>query len=77
MYPVSLKTMLSMITFVVRVPSIIAETFPVSGLVVSGKVARVHRGTGGCAQKSAGRGKASNLGGKSAWVEAISIRRRP
>src|SRR6266513_2872248 len=28
----------------VAVPSIVANTFPVSGLVVSGKVARLHRG---------------------------------
>src|SRR5437016_8636846 len=44
MYPVNLKILLGMITFAVAVPSIVADTFPVSGLVVSGKVARLHRG---------------------------------
>jgi hypothetical protein len=52
MYPVSLKIMLSMITFAVAVPSIIADTFPVSGLVVSGKVARLHRGQAAAPKKA-------------------------
>jgi hypothetical protein len=52
MYPVSLKILLSMITFAVAVPPIIADTFPVSGLVVSGKVARLHRGQAAAPKKA-------------------------
>jgi hypothetical protein len=52
MYPVSLKILLGMITFAVAVPPIIADTFPVSGLVVSGKVARLHRGQAAAPKKA-------------------------
>ena len=52
MYPVSRKILLSMITFAVAVPSIIADTFPVSGLVVSGKVAHLHRGQAAAPKKA-------------------------
>src|SRR6266404_6179630 len=52
MYPVSLKILLGMITFAVAVPSIVADTFPVSGLVVSGKVARLHRGQAAAPKKA-------------------------
>jgi cell wall-associated NlpC family hydrolase len=41
-----------MITFAVAVPPIIADTFPVSGLVVSGKVARLHRGQAAAPKKA-------------------------
>jgi hypothetical protein len=51
-YPASLKILLGMITFAVAVPSIIADTFPVSGLVVSGKVARLHRGQAAAPKKA-------------------------
>jgi hypothetical protein len=54
MYPVSLKILLGMITFAVAVPSIVADTFPVSGLVVSGKVARLHRGQAAAPKKAPG-----------------------
>src|SRR6266404_2782720 len=52
MYPVSLKILLGMITFAVAVPSIVADTFPVSGLVVSGKVARLRRGQAAAPKKA-------------------------
>src|SRR6266704_5491429 len=52
MYPVSLKLLLSAIVLAVVVPSVIADTFPVSGLVVSGKVARLHRGQAAAPKKA-------------------------
>jgi hypothetical protein len=52
MYPVSLKRLLGAIVLAVAVPSIIADTFPVSGLVVSGKVARLHRGQAAAPKKA-------------------------
>src|SRR6266478_7080638 len=52
MYPVSLKILLGAIVLAVAVPSIIADTFPVSGLVVSGKVARLHRGQAAAPKKA-------------------------
>jgi hypothetical protein len=44
MYQVNLKIVLGTIVFAVAVPSMVADTFPVSGPVVSGKRARLHRG---------------------------------
>ena len=44
MYPVNLKILLGTIVFAVAVSSVVADTFPVSGPVVSGKRARLHRG---------------------------------
>jgi hypothetical protein len=52
MYPVSLKILLGTIVLAVAVPSIIADTFPVSGLVVSGKVARLHYGQAAAPKKA-------------------------
>ena len=52
MYPVSLKILLGAIVLAVAVPSIIADTFPVSGLVVSGKVARLHHGQAAAPKKA-------------------------
>src|SRR6266478_7175576 len=52
MYPVSLKILLGAIVLAVAVPSIVADTFPVSGLVVSGKVARLHRGQAAAPKKA-------------------------
>jgi hypothetical protein len=52
MYPVSLRILLGTIVLAVAVPSIIADTFPVSGLVVSGKVARLHHGQAAAPKKA-------------------------
>src|SRR5260370_9084746 len=52
MYPVSLKILLGVIILAVAVPSIIADPFPVSGLVVSGKVVRLHRGRAAAPKKA-------------------------
>jgi hypothetical protein len=49
---VSLKILLGLVVLVVVVPSIIADTFPVSGPVVSGKVARLHRGEAAAPKKA-------------------------
>ncbi len=51
-YPVSLKILLGTATVAVVVPSIIADTFPVSGPIVSGGVARVHRGQAAAPKKA-------------------------
>ena len=52
MYPVSLKILLGAIILAVAVPVIIADTFPASGPVVSGKVARRHRGQAAAPKKA-------------------------
>jgi hypothetical protein len=52
MYPVSLKILLGTVFFAVTVPSMIADTFPASGPVVSGKVARLHRGQAAAPKKA-------------------------
>ena len=51
-YPVSLKILLGTVAVAVAVPSIIADTFPVSGPVVSGGVARLHRGQAAAPKKA-------------------------
>jgi len=75
-YPVSLKILLGTVAVAVAVPSIIADTFPVSGPIVSGGVARLHRGQAAAPKKAPVAVKASNLGCKSTSVEAIPVRRR-
>ena len=52
MYPVSLKILLGTIVLAVAVPSIVADTFPSSGPVVSGKRARLHRGEAAAPKKA-------------------------
>jgi hypothetical protein len=44
MYLVNLKILFGTIVLAVAVPSLVADTFPLSGPVVSGNKARVHRG---------------------------------
>jgi hypothetical protein len=51
-YPVSLKILLGTVALAVGVPSITADTFPVSGPVVSGGVARLHRGQAAAPKKA-------------------------
>jgi hypothetical protein len=51
-YRVSLKILLGAVGLAVAVSSIIADTFPVSGPVVSGKVARLHRGQAAAPKKA-------------------------
>ena len=51
-YPVSLKILLGTVALAVVVPSIIADTFPVCGPVVSGGVARLHRGRAAAPKKA-------------------------
>ena len=51
-YPVSLKILLGTVALAVAVPSIIADTFPVSGPIVSGGVARLHRGQAAAPKKA-------------------------
>ena len=53
-YPVSLKILLGTAVLAVAVPSIIADTFPVSGPIVSGGVARLHRGQAAAPKKAPG-----------------------
>jgi hypothetical protein len=52
MYPVGLKILLGTSVFAVAVPSIVANTFPSSGPVVSGKTARLHRGLAAAPKKA-------------------------
>jgi len=52
MYPVSFKILLGTIVLAVAVPSMIADTFPLSGPVVSGKRARLHRGEAAAPKKA-------------------------
>jgi hypothetical protein len=52
MYPVSFKILLGTIVLAVAVPSMIADTFPLSGPVVSGKTARLHRGEAAAPKKA-------------------------
>jgi len=51
-YPVSLKILLGTVALALAVPSIIADTFPVSGSIVSGGVARLHRGQAAAPKKA-------------------------
>jgi hypothetical protein len=51
-YPVSLKILLGTVVLAVAVPSIIADSFPGSGPVVSGRVARLHRGQAAAPKKA-------------------------
>jgi hypothetical protein len=52
MYPVSLRILLGTVIVAVAVPVMIADTFPASGPVVSGKVARLHRGQAAAPKKA-------------------------
>jgi hypothetical protein len=52
MYPVSLKILLGTTISAAAVPSIVADTFPGSGLVVSGKVVRLHHGQAAAPKKA-------------------------
>jgi hypothetical protein len=52
MYPVSLKILLGTITLALTVPSVVAGTFPLSGPVVSGKRALLHRGQAAAPKKA-------------------------
>ena len=52
MYPVSLKILLGTLILAVAVPSIIADIFPASGPVVSGRVARLRRGQAAAPKKA-------------------------
>ncbi len=52
MYPVSLKILLGTVVVAVAVPLMVADTFPVSGPVVSGKKARLHRGEAAAPKKA-------------------------
>ena len=52
MYPVRLKILLGTIVLAVAVSSIVADTFPSSGPVVSGKRARLHRGEAAAPKKA-------------------------
>jgi hypothetical protein len=51
-YPVSLKILLGTIVLAVAVPSIVADTFPASGPVVSGKRARLYSGQAAAPKKA-------------------------
>jgi hypothetical protein len=51
-YPVRLKILLGAIAFAVAVPSLIADTFPLSGPVVSGKKARLYNGEAAAPKKA-------------------------
>jgi hypothetical protein len=51
-YPVSLKILLGTAVFAVIVPSLSADIFPESGLVVPGKVARLHSGQAAAPNKA-------------------------
>jgi hypothetical protein len=52
MYPVSFKILLGTAVLAVIVPPLSADTFPASGPVVSGKVARLHRGQAAAPKKA-------------------------
>ena len=52
MYPVSFRILLGTAVLAVIVPSLSADIFPGSGPVVSGKVARLHRGQAAAPKKA-------------------------
>ena len=52
MYPVSFRILLGTAVLAVIVPSLSADVFPASGPVVSGKVARLHRGQAAAPKKA-------------------------
>jgi hypothetical protein len=54
MYPVNLKNLLGTIVLAVAVPSLVADTFPLSGPVVPGNKARLHRGQAAAPEKAPG-----------------------
>src|SRR5205823_12718158 len=51
-YPVSLRILLGTAVFALIVPSTIADTFPMSGPVVSGKRARLYSGQAAAPKKA-------------------------
>jgi cell wall-associated NlpC family hydrolase len=51
-YPVARKILLDAVVFALIVPSTIADNFPASGPVVSGKVARLHSGQAAAPKKA-------------------------
>jgi hypothetical protein len=52
MYPVSFRILLGTAVLAVIVPPMVADTFPLSGPVVSGKRARLHRGQAAAPKKA-------------------------
>jgi hypothetical protein len=75
-YPVTRKILIATAVLALITPSTIADTFPVSGPVVSGKVARLHSGKAAAPKKAAFAGQTSDLGCKSTSLKALSLRWR-